>query len=102
MRQERESFIMGRRRRFSAAFPGRCAFPRFAQPRAGKRQVVEELLAGAATPTQLCRRYELCYSVLRPWKEQYAKGQLADPQGAGQGQEERLREVEGVGGELTM
>src|SRR3990170_8869709 len=87
MRQERESFIMGRRRRFSAAF---------------KRQVVEELLAGAATPAQLCRRYELCYSVLRPWKEQYAKGQLADPQGAGQGQEERLRELERMVGQLTM
>ena len=52
---------MAVRRRFSASFKG---------------QVVEELLAGAATVAQLCRRYELCLGVIRNWKDQYAKGQL--------------------------
>jgi len=46
---------MAVRRRFSAAF---------------KRQVVEELLAGAATMAQVCRRYELCQTVVRNWREQ--------------------------------
>jgi transposase-like protein len=79
MRRERESFIMGARRRFSAAF---------------KRQVVEELLAGVATAAQLCRRHEVSSGLLRQWQEQYAKGQLADPEGVYQGQEERLRELD--------
>jgi len=78
---------MGARRRFSAAF---------------KRQVVEELLAGAATMAQLCRRHELCFSVIRQWKEQYAKGQLADPEKVCQGQEEGIRELERMVGQLTM
>jgi len=41
---------MAVRRRFSAAF---------------KRQVVEELLAGAATMAQVCQRYELYQTVVR-------------------------------------
>lgn len=58
MRRERESFIPAVRRRFSAAF---------------KRQVVEELLAGGVSAAQLCRRYELCQTVVRTWKQQYAE-----------------------------
>ena len=87
MRQKGKGFIMGARRRFSAAF---------------KRQVVEELLGGAATPAQLCRRHELCHSVLRQWKQQFAEGQLADPEQVCQGQEERIRELERMVGQLTM
>ena len=78
---------MGRRRRFSAAF---------------KRQVVEELLACAATVAQLCRRYELCPSVIRNWKDQYAKGGLADPDQVCQSQQQRLQELERMVGQLTM
>ncbi len=78
---------MARRRRFSAAF---------------KRQVVEELLAGAATVAQLCRRYELCPSVIRNWKDQYAKGRLADPEQVSQSQEQHIHELERMVGKLTM
>lgn len=78
---------MGARRRFSAAF---------------KRQVVEELLAGAATLAQVCRRYELCETVVRHWREQYAQGRLADPEGMGQSQEQRIRELERMVGQLTL
>jgi len=78
---------MGTRRRFSAAF---------------KRQVVEELLAGVGTLAQLCRRYELCASVIRNWKEQYAQGQLADPEQVCQSQEQRIQELERMVGQLTM
>ena len=78
---------MARRRRFSTAF---------------KRPVVEELLAGAARVAQLCRRYELCPSVIRNWREQYAKGGLADPGQVGQDQEQRIWELERMVGQLTM
>jgi transposase len=78
---------MGARRRFSAAF---------------KRQVVEELLAGAASMAQLCRRYELCPTLLRTWKDQYAQGRLADPEQVCESQEQRIRELERMVGKLTM
>jgi len=78
---------MAVRRRFSAAF---------------KRQVVEELLAGAASMAQVCRRYELCQTVARSWKEQYAQGRLADPEGVGESQQQRIRELECMVGRLTM
>jgi transposase-like protein len=87
MRQERESLIMAVRRRFSAAF---------------KRQVVEELLAGGASMAQLCRRYELCQTVVRTWREQYAQGRLAEAEGGGQDQAQRLQELERMVGQLTM
>ena len=78
---------MRARRRFSAAF---------------KRQVVEELLAGVSTQAQVCRRYELCPTLVRTWKEQYAKGELADPEQACESQQERIRELEQMVGKLTM
>ena len=78
---------MAARRRFSAAF---------------KRQVVEELLAGVSSQAQVCRRYELCPTVVRTWKQKYSKGQLADPEQAGQGQQQRLQELERLVGQLTL
>jgi len=78
---------MGTRRRFSAAF---------------KRQVVEEVLAGVSTQAQVCRRYELCPTLVRSWKEQYAQGQLADPEQAGQSLQQRLQELERLVGRLTL
>jgi transposase len=78
---------MARRRRFSAAF---------------KRQVVEEVLCGASTQAQVCRRYELCATVVRTWKEQYAQGRLADPEGVCESQEQRIQELERMVGRLTM
>ena len=76
---------MAVRRRFSTAF---------------KRQVAEELLAGAATMAQLCRRYELCQTVVRSWKQQYAQGRLAEAEGVGQDQAQRLQELERMVGLL--
>ena len=87
MRRERENLIMAVRRRFSAAF---------------KRQVVEELLAGGASMAQACRRYELCPTVIRTWKQQYAQGRLAEAEGGGQDQAQRLQELERMVGQLTM
>jgi len=78
---------MAVRRRFSAAF---------------KRQVVEEVLAGAATMAQVCRRYELCQTVVRTWKQQYAQGRLAEADGVGQDQAQRIQELERMVGQLTM
>jgi transposase-like protein len=78
---------MAARRRFSAAF---------------KRQVVEELLAGGTSAAQLCRRYELCATVIASWKRQYAQGRLAEAEGVGQDQAQRIQELERMVGQLTM
>jgi transposase-like protein len=78
---------MAARRRFSAAF---------------KRQVVEELLAGGTSAAQLCRRYELCATAIASWKRQYAQGRLAEAEGVGQDQAQRIQELERMVGQLTM
>jgi len=78
---------MAARRRFSAAF---------------KRQVVEELLAGGVSAAQLCRRYEVCPTVIGSWKQQYAQGRLAEADGVGQDQAQRIQELERMVGQLTM
>jgi transposase len=87
MRQKGKGFIMGGRRRFSAVF---------------RRQVVEEWLVGAASMAQLCRRYELCQTVIRNWRPQYAQGRLAEAEGVARSQEQRIRELERMVGQLTM
>ncbi len=78
---------MAARRRFTTAF---------------KRQVVEEWLAGAASAAQLCRRYELCPTVLNHWKQHYLQGRLAEAEGTSQDQAQRIQELERMVGQLTM
>jgi transposase-like protein len=51
---------------------------------------------------QLCRRYELCQTVIRSWRQQYAHGRLAEPEGVAESQEQRIRELERMVGQLTM
>jgi transposase-like protein len=38
-----------------------------------KQTVVEELLAGAKRPGQICREQGIDFSTLRKWREQYAQ-----------------------------
>lgn len=38
-----------------------------------KQTVVEELLAGAKRPRQICREHGIDFSTLRKWPEQYAQ-----------------------------
>jgi len=64
--------------------------------------VVEEILGGAATLAQVCRRYELCQTVVRNWREQYSQGRLAEAEGVGQDQAQCLQELERMVGQLTM
>jgi len=59
-------------------------------------------VAGGATMAQLCRRHELCPSVIRNWREHYARGELADPEGICQSQEQRIWELERLAGQLAL
>ncbi len=42
-----------------------------------KRKVVEEVLGGASTPAQICRRHEISSGLLYYWKRQYGRADLA-------------------------
>lgn len=45
-----------------------------------KRSLIEQLLSEAATPTELCRRYNISSGQLYTWKRQYAQRKLdAEP-----------------------
>ena len=59
------------------------------------------LIAGVTQHLGL-RRHELCQTVIRNWRQQYAQGRLADPEGVGESQEQRIRELERMVGQLTM
>ena len=42
-----------------------------------KQTVVEELLAGAKRPGQICREHCIDFATLRKWREQYAQQGVA-------------------------
>ena len=71
-----------------------------------KQQVVEELLAGAKRPGQLCRAHGIDFSTLRKWREQYARqGVAAWSASAGKtanAQEDKIAELERIVGQLTV
>lgn len=67
-----------------------------------KHQVLGELLSGAFTPAQICRKYEISPGLLYHWKRQYERGKL-DNEPTREGKlEERIRELERVLGQKTF
>lgn len=71
-----------------------------------KQRVVEELLAGAKRPGQLCREHGVDFSTLRKWREQYAQQGVAAWNGPGlkavTAQEDKIAELERIVGQLTV
>ena len=71
-----------------------------------KQTVVEELLAGAKRPGQLCREHGIDFSTLRKWREQYAQQGLAAwtpaPAKTATVGEDKIAELERVIGQLTV
>jgi transposase len=67
-----------------------------------KRSLVEQLLSETATPTELCRRYNLSSGQLYTWKRQYAQGKL-DPEPSREAElAARVRELERMLGKVTL
>ena len=67
-----------------------------------KRSLVEQLLSETATPTELCRRYNLSSGQLYTWKKQYAQGKL-DPELSREAElAARVRELERMLGKVTL
>ena len=59
-----------------------------------KRQVVEELLSGISTPSQLSRRHDIASGLLYHWKKQYAKGSFGNEPTKEAALKERVRQLD--------
>ncbi len=71
-----------------------------------KQQIVEELLAGAKRPGQLCREHGIDFSTVRKWREQYAQQGVAAWSSiaikSATAQEDKIAELERIVGQLTV
>ncbi len=67
-----------------------------------KRSLVEQLLSETATPTELCRRYNLSSGQLYTWKKQYAQGKLDREPSREAELAARVRELERMLGKVTL
>ncbi len=67
-----------------------------------KRQVVEELLSGESRAAQICRRHNICCSVLYHWKKQYSRGKFNNEPTEAAAMEDRIEKLERLVGRLTL
>jgi transposase len=70
-----------------------------------KQTVVEELLAGAKRPGQICRERGIDFATLRKWREQYAQQGVAAWSATtvktATATEDKIAELERIVGQLT-
>ena len=67
-----------------------------------KRQVVEELLSGASSAAQLCRRHNINSSLLYHWKKQYSRGKFNNEPVAEAALKDRIDQLEKLVGKLAL
>jgi transposase len=67
-----------------------------------KRSIVEQLLSETASPTELCRRYNISSGQLYTWRKQYAHGKLDSEPSREAELEARVRELERLLGKVTL
>jgi transposase len=67
-----------------------------------KRQVVEELLSGESGAAQLCRKYNICSSLLYHWKERYSRGRFNNEPIEEGALKDRVEKLERLVGKLTL
>jgi transposase-like protein len=67
-----------------------------------KRQVVEELLSGETGVAQLCRKYNICSSLLYHWKEMYSRGRFNNEPTQEGALKDRIEKLEWLVGKLTL
>lgn len=67
-----------------------------------KRQVVEELMSGESGAAQLCRKYNICSSLLYHWKEQYSRGRFNNEPTQEGALRDRIEKLERLVGRLTL
>lgn len=67
-----------------------------------KRQVVEEQLSGESGTAQLCRKYNICASLLYHWKELYSRGKFNNEPSEAGALKDRIEKLERLVGRLTL
>lgn len=67
-----------------------------------KRQVVEELLSGENGAAQLCRKYNICSSLLYHWKDMYSRGRFNNEPTQEGALRDRIDKLERLVGKLTL
>ena len=65
-----------------------------------KRQVVEEFLGGGGA-AQLCRKYNICSSLLYHWKDMYGRGRFSNEPTEVGVLKDRVEKLERLVGKLT-
>jgi len=66
-----------------------------------KRQVVEEFLGGEGA-AQLCRKYNICSSLLYHWKDMYSRGRFNNEPTEMGALKDRVEKLERLVGKLTL
>lgn len=66
-----------------------------------KRQVVEEFLGGEGA-AQLCRKYNICSSLLYHWKDMYSRGRFNNEPTEVGALKDRVEKLERLVGKLTL
>jgi transposase-like protein len=67
-----------------------------------KRRVVEELMSSESRPAQICRRYNICTSLLYHWKRQYIRGRFNNEPTEEGALQDRIEKLERLVGKLTL
>jgi transposase-like protein len=87
MNERRKDFAMKNQRTFSLEF---------------KRQVVEEFLSGENGAAQLCRKYNICSSLLYHWRDQYSRGRFNNEPTREGALRDKIEKLERLVGKLTL
>ena len=66
-----------------------------------KRQVVEECLGGEGA-AQLCRKYNICSSLLYHWKDMYSRGRFNNERTEVGALKDKVEKLERLVGKLTL
>ena len=67
-----------------------------------KRQVVEEFLSGESGAAQICRKYNICSSLLYHWKDMYSRGRFNNEPTEVGALKDRVEKLERLVGKLTL
>jgi transposase-like protein len=67
-----------------------------------KRQVVEDFLSGENGAAQLCRKYNICSSLLYHWKDQYSRGRFNNEPSREGALRDKVDKLERLVGKLTL
>jgi transposase len=67
-----------------------------------KRQIVEELLSGESGVAQICRKYNICASLLYHWKDMYSRGRFNNEPSEVGALKDKVEKLERLVGKLTL